>query len=234
MPTVLITGANRGIGLELARQYAAATWRVIATARDVAAATELAAIATRHSNLTIDSLDVTDNAAIAKLAAKQRDPIDVLLNNAGWLGDPNKQGIGELDADVFANVMRTNAYAPLEMARAFLPQVTASTQKKIVVITSGLSSLTNTRNFGSLYFYRMSKAAVNMGMRALQADLRSKGIQVGILAPGVVDTRLLRQSGWTGEALDTETSAAGVIRNIANLKGQDPQIQLYDGETVPW
>ncbi len=234
MPTVLITGANRGIGLELARQYAAAGWRVIATARDVAAATELAAIRAQHENLTIDALDVTDNSAIAALARKHSAPLDVLLNNAGWLGDPQKQGIGELDAETFEQVMRTNAYAPLALARAFLPQITASTQKKIVVITSGLSSLTNTRNFGNLYFYRMSKSAANMAMRALQADLRAKGIQVGILAPGVVDTRLLRQSGWTGEALDTETSAAGVIRNIANLKGQDPEIQLYNGEIVPW
>ena len=234
MPTVLITGANRGIGLELARQYAAADWRVIATARDVAAATDLAAIAAKHPKLSIDALDVTDNTAIAALANKHREPLDVLLNNAGWLGDPKQQGISELDIAVIENVMHTNACAPLALARAFLPQIEASVQKKIIVITSGLSSLTNTRNFGSLYFYRMSKAAANMAMRALQADLRTKGIQVGILAPGVVDTRLLRQSGWTGEALDTVSSATGVIRNIANLKGQAPQIQLYSGEIVPW
>ncbi|MCB1623813.1 MAG: SDR family oxidoreductase [Pseudomonadales bacterium] len=234
MPTILITGANRGIGLELARQYAKADWRVIATARAVAPATELASVAQQHSNLSIDPLDVTDNDAIAALSKKHREPLDVLLNNAGWLGDPRKQGLGELDAKVFETVMRTNAYAPLAMARAFLPQIEASAQKNIVVLTSGLSSLANTRNFGNLYFYRMSKAAANMAMRALQADLRAKGIEVGILAPGIVDTRLLRQSGWTGEALDPETSAAGVIRNIARLKGQDPQIHLYSGDAVPW
>jgi len=235
MSTVLITGSNRGIGLEFARQYAEKGWRVIATARDPANATELAALVAKHSNLVVEPLDVSDNAAIDALAAKYRgEPVDVLLNNAGWLGDRDAQALDRLDYATFEEVLRVNTYAPMKLSQAFLDNVAASGQKKIIAITSGLSSLTNTTRFGSLYFYRVSKVGLNMAMRTLQAEVRGKGIKVGILAPGVVDTRLLRQSGWTGEALEPADSAAAVIRNIEALDNQDAKFTLYDGTNVAW
>jgi NAD(P)-dependent dehydrogenase (short-subunit alcohol dehydrogenase family) len=236
MPTVLVTGSNRGLGLEFARQYAERGWMVIATARDPAGATDLATLAAKHPNARIETLDVTRNDQVDALAAKYRgQPIDVLLHNAGWLGDRDEQSLTDLDVDTFEEVMRINTYAPLRISQAFLEHVAASDQKKIVAITSGLSSITNTIRFGNLYFYRISKAGLNMGMRTLQAEVRARGIRVGILAPGVVETRLLRQSGWQGPAqLQPAESVAAVIRNIDQLDGQDAKFILFDGTEVPW
>jgi NAD(P)-dependent dehydrogenase (short-subunit alcohol dehydrogenase family) len=234
-PTVLITGANRGIGLEFVRQYAARGWRVIATTRDPAAATELAALAkTSPKLITVEKLDVASDADIAALAAKYKgQPIDVLLNNAGTLGDPAKQSFQQLDYATFAEVLHVNTYGPLAVSRAFLDNVLASQQKKIVGITSGLSSIENTKRFGSLYFYRISKAGLNMAMRAMQAELRPKGVKVGILAPGVVETRLLRQSGFSGQGMTTEESVRTTMRNIDQLD-DSADMRINTGEKLPW
>ena len=233
-PTVLITGANRGIGLELARQYAAKGWTVIASARDPAGAAELRSLAAERRNVSVETLDVADSAQIAALAAKYAGrPIDVLLHNAGWLGEREKQSLDHLDYATFEQVLRVNTFAPLEISQAFMANVLASGQKKIVVITSGLSSQANTRRGGGLYFYRISKAGVNMAMRTLAAETRDRGIKVGILAPGMVETRLLRASGYPAKGISAQQSVEGVIRNIEALK-QDAEIILWDGSRVPW
>ncbi|MCU0757662.1 MAG: SDR family oxidoreductase [Steroidobacteraceae bacterium] len=233
-PVVLVTGSNRGIGLEFVRQYAQKGWTVIATARDPANAPELQALAARHRNVSLETLDVADSAQVAALAAKYRGrPVDVLLHNAGWLGERDKQSLENLDYATFEEVLRVNTFAPLEISRAFMENVLASSQKKIVVITSGLSSQANTRRGGGLYFYRISKAGVNMAMRTLAAETRDKGLKVGILAPGMVETRLLRASGYPAAGIPPQQSVAGVIRNIENLT-QDAEIVLWDGSKVPW
>lgn len=233
--TVLITGSNRGIGLEFVRQYAARGWHVIATTRDPAGATELAALAQASPKLiTVEKLDVANDADIAALAAKYKgQPIDVLLNNAGMLGDPAKQSFQQLDYATFQEVLHVNTYGPLAVSRAFLDNVLASQQKKIVAITSGLSSIENTRRFGSLYFYRISKAGLNMGMRALQAELRGRGVKVGILAPGVVETRLLRQSGFSGQGMTTAESVRTTMRNIDQVD-DSADMRINTGEKLPW
>ena len=233
--TVLITGSNRGIGLEFVRQYAALGWRVIATTRDPATATELVALAKTNPQLiTVEKIDVANAADIAALAAKYKGrPIDVLLNNAGTLGDPGKQSFQQLDYATFEEVLRVNTYGPLAMSHAFLDNVLASEQKKIVAITSGLSSIENTRRFGSLYFYRISKAGLNMAMRALQAELRPKGVKVGILAPGVVETRLLRQSGFSGQGITPQESVRTTMRNIDQLD-DSADMRINTGEKLPW
>jgi NAD(P)-dependent dehydrogenase (short-subunit alcohol dehydrogenase family) len=235
MPTVLITGSNRGLGLEFARQYAGRGWHVIATARDPAGAAELAELAARQPAIRVEQLDVANAAHIAALSAKlQGQSIDVLLNNAGLLGDRAKQSFEQLDYATFEQVLRVNCYGPLAVSRALLENLLAGEHKKIVVITSGLSSIANTVRFGNLYFYRMSKAALNMGMRALQVELRGKGVKVGILAPGMVDTRLLRQSGYEGPGvLTTLQSVTAVISRIDNLD-QSAEMVLYSGEKLPW
>lgn len=235
MPVVLITGANRGLGLEFVRQYAERGWDVIATYRELAAATDLAALAAEQPHIRLEQLDVIEPEEIKALAARlSRQPIDLLLNNAGWLGDTRKQAFDELDYATFEEVLRVNTYAPLAMARAFLPQILAGQEKKIVVITSGLSSLANTSRFGNLYFYRISKAGVNMAMRTLQAELRSQGVKVGILAPGMVDTRLLRQSGYEGPGvIQAPQSVRAVIGHIDRLN-QDAELILYTGDKLPW
>ncbi len=232
---ILVTGANRGLGLEFVKQYAEAGWRVIACARDLSAATALRERAAAHENIRLETLDVGVPAQIEALAARLAgQPIDVLLNNAGWLGDRHKQSLSEFDYATFEEVLRINTYAPLAMARALMPNLLASTQKKIVVITSGLSSLTNTVRFGNLYFYRLSKAAVNMAMRTLQAEVRDRGIKVGILAPGMVDTRLLRSSGYEGPGvIQAPQSVTAVMRHIEALT-QDAEMTLYTGDKLPW
>lgn len=235
MPVILITGANRGLGIEFVKQYAERGWDVIATCRDLAAAPELAALAAAQPRVRLAQLDVGKSEEIKALAVRlAQQPIDVLLNNAGWLGDIRKQAFDELDYATFEEVLRVNTYAPLAMARAFLPQVLAGEQKKIVVITSGLSSLANTSRFGNLYFYRISKAGVNMAMRTLQAELRGRGVKVGILAPGMVDTRLLRQSGYEGPGvIQAPQSVTAVIGHIDRLT-QDAEMILYTGDKLPW
>lgn len=238
--TVLITGSNRGIGLELAKQYAERGWDVIATTRTPKEATELQALAKAHKNLRVEALDVTDFAAIDAMAAKLKGTaIDVLINNAGILGgEPATQKIGNLDYKAMELVYRTNTMAPMKMSEAFLEHVAASEQKKIVVITSGTASLTNVKPspfFVPLYTYRMSKTAINMGMRAMAMELAPRGIFVGILAPGMVETRLLQQAGSGGRGIDATTSVKGVMKNIDNLNAQTSgQYIIHTGDTVPW
>jgi NAD(P)-dependent dehydrogenase (short-subunit alcohol dehydrogenase family) len=235
-PTVLITGTNRGIGLALAAHYAARGWKVIATAREPAQAAELKAVAARYPKLVIEPLDVTHNDEVLALAQKyQGQPIDVLINNAGLLGERDKQSFGKtLDYATFADVLRVNSYAPLFISQAFMGNVLAGEQKKIVAITSALASITDAARFGGLPFYRMSKAALNMGMRTLQAEVRSKGIRIAILSPGAVETRMLRQSGFNGEGMNPAASAASLVKIIDNLGDSDAKFIQYNGDILPW
>ena len=234
-PTILITGSNRGLGLEFARRYAERGWRVIATARDPAQAPELLAIAAKHPNVAIEALNVADDAAIAALAEKYHgQPIDVLLNSAGIVGDRDKQLLGKLDYAVYEQSIRVNSYAPLAMSQAFLDNVLAGEQKKIVAITSALASITNTTHYGSLYFYRIGKAGLNIGMRALQADVRAKGIKVGIFAANTVEARLARQSSNDDDAAPPPSNVAALIKAIDNLSDQEARFMLYNGEVLPW
>jgi NAD(P)-dependent dehydrogenase (short-subunit alcohol dehydrogenase family) len=233
--TVLITGSNRGIGFEFARQYAQKGWVVLATARRPGGADDLKALAAEYPNVKIERLDVTDPATIEALAEKYRDhPIDVLINNAGVLGDPAVQTLQDLEYETFTQVMAVNVFGALAVSQAFLEQVGASDQKKIVTITSSMGSMTLTRS-GNFYFYRISKAGVNMAMRTLQADVRDRGIIVAMLMPGAVATRMLAQTGYRGPALSPEESVSRLIKVIINLSPEQAGTFLqYDGKTLPW
>ena len=234
--TVLITGANRGIGLEFARQYAADGWRVIATCRTPAAAGELNALAEAHDNLVVEQLDVTDHVRIAALAEQLQDqPIDLLLNNAAMLGELPDQTFGSLSYEAFQQVMAVNVFGPLRLAEALVESVAASEQKKIVALTSGLGSMTLTTRMGRFYNYRSSKAALNMAMRALRADLRERDIVVGLVSPGMVQTRMLAASGYRGPALTTAESVSGMRAVIAAMSSADDGVIInHDGEVIPW
>ncbi|MEC9374934.1 MAG: SDR family oxidoreductase [Pseudomonadota bacterium] len=192
--TVLVTGANRGIGFEFTKQYAELGWNVIATARKPEAADDLNQLAKKYTNIAIEQLDVRDLAMIDSLAEKYTDqPIDVLLNNAGISGSPSpEQSFRRLNYELFNPFMETNAMGPLKMSEAFLKNVQASKQKKIVVVTSsgGLFSRAGMMNKGT-YFYRASKAAVNMLMIQVADDVKRRGISVILLNPGLVDTQLI-------------------------------------------
>jgi len=236
-PTILLTGSNRGVGLALATEYAAQGWNVIATCRTPRKATELNALAARNPKVIVEQLDVTDGRQIAKLAAKYKGvPVDVLFNNAGWLGTPiEKQQLGSFDQELFNEVMNTNVYGPLKLSEAFLPNIEASGQKKIIGMTSGLGSLTLMGRMSRFYYYQMSKAAMNMGMRAMRNDLMGRGIIVALLAPGMVETDMLEDSGYSGQALKPAESAASLFKLVAGLSAQDKGVPLnVDGKPIPW
>ena len=236
VPTVLITGANRGIGLELARQYAARGWKVIATARKPEEAAELAALASKNEGrVSIEMLDVTDLAAIDALAAKyQGQPVDVLFNNAGITGGGPNQLFGKkMEWPLYELVLRTNVIGPLKMAEAFLPHILASQQKKISNVSSSQGSIGETKN-GMLYFYRPSKAALNMEMRNLAIQLKGKGVSVALIDPGPVDTDMM--SMLPKKMLrPVETAGSDLIRITDQLGVENTgTFWTYDGSVLPW
>lgn len=238
-PTVLITGSNRGIGLELARNYAQRGWNVIGTARRPEAADDLKAIAADHPNLQIEQLDVLDHDMIDSLADKLSDvPIDVLLNNAAILGEPNDQNFGSLDYDLFARVMATNVFGPLKMSEAFTPHVERSNQKKIVAITSGQGSIGMLRGPG-IVIYNTSKTALNMSMRSTSMALKPRGITVALISPGAVNTDMMNlaldRAGVRFPLLKPEDSARMVIDMIDNYGiDMSGSFMSHEGKEYPW
>ncbi|MEO8223169.1 MAG: SDR family oxidoreductase [Gammaproteobacteria bacterium] len=236
-PTILITGSNRGLGLALTQEYASKGWNVIATCRTPRKATELKALAAANPKILIEELDVTQPTQIKRIAARYRGvPIDVLFNNAGWLGTPlENQQFGNFDQKLFDEVMETNVFGPLKLSEALVSNVEASQQKKIIGITSGLGSLTLMGRMSRFYYYQMSKAALNMGMRAMRNDLQGRGITVALLAPGMVETDMLEDSGYSGKALKPADSAAGLYKLVADLTVQDKGLPVnVDGKVIPW
>lgn len=234
--TVLVTGTNRGIGLEFVRQYAAQGWTVIATVRNPAEAAELAAVAAGQPNIRIEKLDVTNVAAIDALAAKYRgQAIDVIINNAGTLGDVPRQKIGALDQAEFLAVINANTFGALKVSEAFKPHLLAGKTRKVFGMSSGLGSSAQTARRGDFYGYRASKAALNVSFRALAADWRGEGIMVGIIAPGMVETDLLRASGFPGRGITVEQSVRGMINVIdAMTLETNAAVVNYDGSVIPY
>lgn len=235
-PTVLITGTNRGIGLEFVRQYSQRGWNVIATARNPGAADELNALAKQHRGIAVEQLDVADLRSIEALATSYKGrPIDIVINNAGMLGDVPKQTIGALDQSVLQQVMIANTFGALQLSEALKSNLLAGLQKKVFAMTSGLGSSELTTRRGGFYAYRMSKAALNIGFRALAADWRADGIMVGIIAPGMVETEMLRASGYPGRGISPQQSVAGMLKVIdAMTLDSNSRALNYDGQPIPW
>ena len=239
--TVLITGSNRGIGLALAENYAQQGWNVIATCRKPNKAVDLISLREEYKNVNIERLDVTSQEQIKELAEKYNGiPIDVLLNNAGILGDVEDQIFGSLNDETFEQVFAVNTLAPLKVSEAFVEHVSLSQQKKIVSMTSGLGSMQITANQSYFYFYRMSKAALNMAVVAMNASLRKQGIISALIAPGQVDTELLAESGYRGpNKITPDESAKSLIRIIDSLsqesvkKNGNKAINV-DDRVLPW
>ena len=237
MTTVLITGANRGIGLALVRRYADVGANIIACCRDPATAGELRGLeATFDPRVRIMQLDVAKESSVASIGKALGDQaIDIIINNAGILG-PEAQSASYIDAEGWMNTLRVNALAPVLIAIALRHNLKRGVEKKLVAITSVYGS--TAVDYGASvptgvnrYAYRASKAALNNGMRALARDWAGDGIIVGLLDPGWVQTGM---TGGVGK-LSPDESAQGIIDRIAELQPvSSGTFQRYWGEAIPW
>jgi len=215
--TILITGANRGIGLELADQYAADGWRVLACCRQPERAQRLQKIAeATGGRLSMHPLEVTDRDCIRALAGELADQsIDILFNCAGVRGGDH-QTLGDIDVDNWLQTLRVNTIAPLLMTQAFLPQVARSRRKIVAIMGSTMGSIAENAS-GDQYIYRTSKAAAHMVGRSLAVDLRSQGIISVLLHPGWVRTDM----GGIQAPVSPAESVAGLRRVLAGLQLKD-------------
>jgi NAD(P)-dependent dehydrogenase (short-subunit alcohol dehydrogenase family) len=237
---ILITGANRGIGLEFARQYLSRGDHVVATARDPRKAQELNQLGNEHGDrLQIVPLDVVSDRSIEKArdaVAAQGDSLDVLINNAGVYGvhigrdGQPAESIGSLKAEDALSVLHTNAVAPLMIVQAFIALLKKSKSPRIVNITSGYGSVSS--NAGDFpYYYAASKAALNMFMRSLAGDAAARGIVTIVMSPGWVKTDM----GTSAAPLEAKDSVAGMITVIDKLGASDNSRFLnWKGEEQPW
>lgn len=231
MSTVLVTGANRGLGLEFCRQYAEAGWKVLACCRHPEKARELRALQGRHPALSIHALDVADFAGVDRLSRElAMESVDVLLCNAGVYPDQESNRFGALDYRKWLDGFIVNTQSPVKLAEAFLPQVKRSERRLIVAVSSLLGSMTGNTSGGSI-LYRSTKAGLNAAMKSLALDLASQGIGVLILHPGWVKTDM------GGENAPTQPfeSIAGMRRVIDNFMPADSgRFVNFSGESVPW
>ncbi|TLY84259.1 MAG: SDR family oxidoreductase [Gammaproteobacteria bacterium] len=231
MNTVLVTGANRGIGLEFARQYAVDGWRVLAGCRNPDSAQALQRLMPdMEGRLSLVEIDVTDVGSVQRAAVEgDQGAIDVLINCAGVMGKSD-QTIGTIDYDDWEHVLDVNVLGPARMTEAFLERVAQSSRRTIVTITSGMGSLADNTSGGYIP-YRTSKAAVNMVMRSAAIDLARQRITCVVINPGWVKTDM----GGRGATLTPEQSVSAMRRLIERLGPKDSgRFYNYDGREYPW
>ncbi|WP_164116310.1 SDR family oxidoreductase [Sphingorhabdus sp. Alg239-R122] len=221
MPTVLITGANRGIGLQFARDYAAAGWDVIGTSRNPDRADDLRAI----SGATVMRLSVANPHSVDNFFDELGDrQVDLFISNAGSYGSR------DLDKDSWIETLEINTIAPTVMATQLKKNMEQSDVKKMVVLSSQMGSVSDNQSGGSI-IYRSSKAAVNAAWKSLSIDFRDDGIAIGILHPGWVKTEM----GGENALINTETSVAGMMQVIENLSLENSgEFRVYDGSKMGW
>jgi NAD(P)-dependent dehydrogenase (short-subunit alcohol dehydrogenase family) len=226
--TLLITGANRGIGLEYVRQYAEDGWRVIACCRTPEKASALNRLVSQYSNLEICKLDVADFEQIELLARKLVDqPIDLLINNAGVYPE---SGFRSIDYAQWMDAFKVNTMSSLKLAEAFIPHLVKAGNAKLVAMTSKMGSIDDNTSGGE-YLYRTSKAALNMVLKSLSVDLTKYGVSVAALHPGWVKTDM----GGPNGLIDAETSVHGLRKVIAMLSlNNSGKFYAFDGKEIPW
>lgn len=227
---VVITGANRGLGLEFCRQYLAGGAKVYACSRSPEKAAELLELKQTHGgNLEIVPLDICNSIMLANLPYVIEEPIDILINNAGIYG-PKGLEFGEYKTDDWLEVLKVNTIAPMLVVQHLTEKVSASNEKKIVLVSSKMGSIGDNQKGGS-YIYRSSKAAVNAVGKSLALDLAGQGIKVAIVHPGWVQTDM----GGPNALIDAETSITGLCDVIENLKESNSgEFFSYDGTLIPW
>jgi NAD(P)-dependent dehydrogenase (short-subunit alcohol dehydrogenase family) len=235
-PTLFITGANRGIGLEFIKQYSKLGWNIIATARKPEKATELLAIADDYDRLVIERLDVTDFARIDELSEKYANqPIDVLLSNAGITPKYKSafKNVSGVDWDMSMKSLQVNAIAPLKLSQSFMSQVAASEQSKIVIISSKAGSFELGPKMAMMYSYRGSKAALNMYIYTLSFETPKKGVTVTLLSPGQVNTV---PGMKIPNAIETDESVSKMLSVIENITPEQNGkfLDYSDGHELAW
>ena len=231
MATVLITGANRGLGLEFCKQYASEGWCVLACCRMPQTATELTGLAERYPHVSVLALDVSDFKQIEQLAAQLHDTsIDVLINSAGVYGDSQERGFGQLDYQAWTKTLAVNLQAPVKMAEAFLPHLKRGDKKLLIAISSLMGSIADNSSGGSI-IYRSSKAGLNAAMKSIAIDLKEQAVGVLIFHPGWVKTDM----GGANAPLEAVQSVAGMRQAISAFSlEQSGSFVKYDGTPLPW
>lgn len=228
---MLITGANRGLGLEWARQYAEAGWRVYASCRRPVEAWELDALAGRHPRLSVHRLDVTDSEQLRTLQLDLEEArIDVLLNNAGVYLDKFTGDLGGIDYEVWLRSFAVNTLGAVRVTEALAGQVAASEKRRVVAISSHMGSIAEIAAPGN-YAYRSSKAALNAAMKGLSHALAQRGIGVLLLHPGWVKTRM----GGPDAPLTPAQSVHGMRALVESFSPEmSGRFFRYDGTEIPW
>jgi len=232
MPTALVTGSNRGLGLEWVRQCAEREWRVIATCRNPDSAMDLQKLALQQPDLSIHRLDVTTPEQIVELAQElQGVALDLLVNNAGvyfehWGKDP----IGSIDYEAWEQTFRVNTLGPMRVTEALLPHLSKGRRPLVVAISSNMGSIADTSTARD-YAYRSSKAALNATMHGLSHELKPKGIGVSLLHPGWVRT----QMGGSSAPLSPEESIRGMLSLVDRFEpSMSGEFFRFDGMHLPW
>jgi NAD(P)-dependent dehydrogenase (short-subunit alcohol dehydrogenase family) len=232
MPTVLITGANRGIGAEFVKQYSSAGWRVHACFRSLDKAEALRNLAAiPHSNIMLHQIDLSDFEQIDMLALTlTNETIDILINNAGIFPDKGSKGFKDTDYDMWSYAFRVNSMAPLRMAEALIEHVAKSSEKKIVFISSKVGSI-SANTTGAHYAHRSSKVALNMVAKSLSIDLAPRGISIATIEPGWVRSDM----GGNSAPISPEESVSGMTKIIEHLNPRNSgEFVSYNGQKLSW
>lgn len=227
MPNVLITGANRGIGLQLTKHYIEADWEVIATYRNAEANEALQALASPQ--LTLLQADVNNDEGISKIASYfQGQGLDLLINNAGIYG-PRDQTFGKVERQAWREILEVNTISPMMLAQSLADSL-AQNKGTLAIISSKVGSIDDNTS-GNAYMYRSSKTAVNQVIKCLSIDLGPRDITVVSLHPGWVRTDM----GGPNGSIDVVESVAGLTNVIAHVSAdQNGHFINYDGSPIPW
>ena len=232
MPSVLITGSNRGLGLEWVRQYVEDRWRVYATCRHPPEAGELHEIVRNSENVTVHRLDITRIDDINALAVELlHEPIDVLVNNAGvYLEKYREIGLQKLNYEDWEYTFRVNTLGTIRVTEGLLDHVAQSEKKLVVVISTHMASISDITTPGD-YYYRSTKTALNATMEGITQELKPRGIGVLMLHPGWVKTRM----GGEDAPIIPSESVRGMRALVDRFNAEDSgKFYRYDGEKMPW
>jgi NAD(P)-dependent dehydrogenase (short-subunit alcohol dehydrogenase family) len=230
VPSIFITGSNRGLGLEWAQQYAREGWRVFATSRHPAEAHHLKNLAEEYASVSIHRLDVTNPEDIRAIQWElDGEPIDIILSNAGIYLEKGKPQFGCLSREDWARTLTVNTVAAMLVIEALIENVEQSERRLVIAISSHMGSIADIHDPGS-YYYRSSKAALNAAMQGLSAELKPQGIGVLILHPGGVRTRMGPRHG-----ISPEESVRGMRQRIEEFTlEKSGRFVRYDGTEMPW